>query len=163
LTVDQAMITGWVTGIRIADKSSATISSSTVTGNATGIAVGSSASDACTLKVQNVNLSGNTVAISNSTNTAATATLNWWGSQTGPNTSGSSPTTGLVNFSPWLGNADSLELNTPNSLGFTSAKGLTYEVSAVTVNGSNPGLNIKLIANPVSTWSVLPTGTVLFN
>jgi hypothetical protein len=47
---------------------------------------------------------GNSVGVDNTTTTTADATLNWWGSNTGPNTTGSDTTTGTgtVNTSPWL-------------------------------------------------------------
>jgi parallel beta-helix repeat protein len=46
----------------------------------------------------------NSVGLNNSTTTAVDATLNWWGSNTGPNTTGSDMTsgTGTTNTSPWL-------------------------------------------------------------
>jgi IPT/TIG domain len=46
---------------------------------------------------------GNSVGVDNTTTTPADATLNWWGSNTGPNTTGSDTTTGTgtVNTSPW--------------------------------------------------------------
>jgi hypothetical protein len=45
---------------------------------------------------------GNKVGLDNTTNNATDATLNWWGSNTGPNTTGNDSTTGTVNVSPWL-------------------------------------------------------------
>jgi hypothetical protein len=45
---------------------------------------------------------GNSVGLDNNTTTAVDATLNWWGSNTGPNTTGNDKTSGLVNTSPWL-------------------------------------------------------------
>lgn len=47
---------------------------------------------------------GNSVGLNNGTTTAADAPLNWWGSNTGPNTTGNDTTTGTgtVNTSPWL-------------------------------------------------------------
>ena len=45
---------------------------------------------------------GNSVGLDNTTATAVDATLNWWGSNTGPNTAGSDTTTGTVTSNPWL-------------------------------------------------------------
>ena len=45
---------------------------------------------------------GNSVGLNNTTAAAVDATLNWWGSNTGPNMTGSDTTTGTVNTSPWL-------------------------------------------------------------
>ena len=47
---------------------------------------------------------GNSVGLNNGTTTAADAPLNWWGSNTGPNTTGNDTTSGSgsVNTSPWL-------------------------------------------------------------
>ncbi len=45
---------------------------------------------------------GNSVGVDNTTTSPAEAPLNWWGSNTGPNTTGNDTTTGTVNTSPWL-------------------------------------------------------------
>jgi hypothetical protein len=47
---------------------------------------------------------GNFVGLNNGTTTPADAPLNWWGSNTGPNTTGNDTTSGSgsVNTSPWL-------------------------------------------------------------
>ena len=70
--------------------------------------------------------------------------------------------TGSVNFSPWLGDAESLTLTTPDSLGFTSSKGDSYDVTASTTGAGSPNLNIKQIANLPTPWTVAPGGTILF-
>lgn len=45
---------------------------------------------------------GNSVGLDNTTTSAVDATLNWWGSNTGPNTTGNNSTSGDVSTSPWL-------------------------------------------------------------
>ena len=45
---------------------------------------------------------GNSVGVDNTTMTPADATLNWWGSNTGPNTPGNDMTSANVNANPWL-------------------------------------------------------------
>ena len=94
------------TAIQVINRVTATISGGSITGNGTGILVGSSVTDTFTVTVHDVDLSNDTVGISNnSMKTPVDATLNWWGSQTGPNTTGASKATGLFIFSPWLGDA----------------------------------------------------------
>ena len=45
---------------------------------------------------------GNSVGLDNGTAAAVDATLNWWGSNSGPNTTGNDKTSGSVDTSPWL-------------------------------------------------------------
>ena len=45
---------------------------------------------------------GNSVGLDNTTTTPADATLNWWGINTGPNTTGGDKASGNVSTSPWL-------------------------------------------------------------
>jgi parallel beta-helix repeat protein len=45
---------------------------------------------------------GNSVGLDNTTAAATDATLDWWGSNSGPNTTGNDKTSGGVNTSPWL-------------------------------------------------------------
>jgi hypothetical protein len=45
---------------------------------------------------------GNAVGLDNTTAAAVDATLNWWGGNAGPNTTGNDTTSGDVNTEPWL-------------------------------------------------------------
>ena len=45
---------------------------------------------------------GNSVGLANTTAATVDATLNWWGSNTGPNTPGSDTTSGAATTGPWL-------------------------------------------------------------
>jgi hypothetical protein len=75
---------------------------------------------------------GNSVGLDNKTTspTPVDATLNWWGSNTGPNTTGNDKTSGSINTSPWL----VLSLSTsPTPIG----PGGTASVTATVINDSN--------------------------
>jgi hypothetical protein len=103
-------------------------------------------------------LSGNTTGIKNlQSNQQVNATFNWWGSSTGPGSSGSSGVAGPVQDSPWLGDTKSLTLATPDSLGFASALNRNYVVTPSTA-GLN--LGISLGGKPVGT--VTAGGTIVF-
>jgi hypothetical protein len=73
---------------------------------------------------------GNSVGLDNTTAAAVDATLNWWGSNTGPNTTGNDTTSGAVNTSPWL------VLSVSKSLA-TIGPGGTSTVTASVTNDSS--------------------------
>jgi len=73
---------------------------------------------------------GNSVGLDNTTTSAVDATLDWWGSDTGPNTTGNDTTLGSVNTSPWL------VLSIAASLG-TIGPGGTTSVTASVINDSS--------------------------
>jgi parallel beta-helix repeat protein len=75
---------------------------------------------------------GNSVGLTNDTTTAADATLNWWGSNTGPDTTGSDTTsgTGTKNTSPWL------VLSIAASLGTIGPGGTSGVTASVTTDSS---------------------------
>ena len=159
LNLSQSEITNWSTGITV-NNGSATITQSTITGNGTGIyAAGAGTS----VTARYDNLANNPVnGIYNNGAHPVIATYDWWGSSSGPNSPGSSPVPpgNAVNFSPWLGDTQSLNLTTPDSLGFTSTGSNVY---TVTPDPSGPMIQISLAGNPNAPWTVTPTGTVLFS
>ena len=160
LVVSACTINGSTTaGIRIVNGATAKITGSAIALNATGILVGSGSTDNCFVTVQHDNLSTDTVGIQNNTSRPIDATLNWWGSSSGPGGMGASKVVGNVIFSPWLGDAQSLRLTTPDSLGFASTAGNSY---TVTPFPNGPSLLISLVGNPKSPWTVAPKGTILF-
>jgi hypothetical protein len=83
LVVNGGQITGWATGVQVVQGGAATI---------TG-----------------VDLSGNQVGVRNNTSGPVNATLNWWGSSSGPTGAGASRAIGNVNYSPWLSHKPDLE------------------------------------------------------
>ncbi len=172
MVVIDTTITGWLTGIVVDNQGTAAIADSTITGNGSAIVVGASgagsgfglgagaSSDRSTVIVHDSDLSGDTVGIDNVGSRPVDATFNWWGSSGGPNSPGASRVigSGVVNSSPWLGDAQSLNLPIPDSLGFASVAGNSY---VVTPSLAAPvSLGILLNGNPVGT--VTPKGTILF-
>jgi parallel beta-helix repeat protein len=73
----------------------------------------------------------NAVGLNNETTTPAAATLNWWGSNTGPNTTDNDTTSGSVNTGPWL------VLSIAASPGTIGPGGLTSSVTASVTTDSN--------------------------
>jgi hypothetical protein len=163
LTVGNSTITGSTTAVQVVAGATVTITGGAITtGTGTGILVGSSPSDACTVAVHNVDLSADTTGVQNNASRPVDATFDWWGSSGGPGGTGASTAVGLVNFSPWLGDVQSLKLATPDSLGFASTGGNSYVVTAITTGPSSPNLSISLGENPKPVGSVTPTGTIMF-
>jgi Right handed beta helix region len=159
LELSDCTITGWLTGIQVVSNAIAKITDSAISGNDTGILVGSSSTDSCAVTVNKDDLSDDTVGVKNNTSRPVDATLNWWGSSNGPGGTGAATAVGNVNFSPWFGDAGSLELATPDSLGFASAAGNSY---VVTPFANGPSLQITLAGHPNPPWTVTPRGTVIF-
>ncbi len=157
LMVTNSTITGSTTGIQVMSDGSATISGGAVSGDGTGILVGASPLDACTVTVLKVDLSGDNTGVMNIGRFPVASTFNWWGSSSGPSGTGASKAVGLVSFDPWLGDTASLTLPTPDALGFGASS--RYEV---TPNTAVPNLSISVSGSPKSSWTVTPTGTVLF-
>ncbi len=112
LTTAEIDVSGFGTSVAVQDHAAAKIADSTISSNKFGIIVGSSASDTSTLAAHNNNLSGAGVGVWNvQTSGSVDATLNWWGSVTGPTTSANpggtgSTSAGNVEFNPWLGDAN---------------------------------------------------------
>ncbi|CAG0957885.1 hypothetical protein METP3_00644 [Methanosarcinales archaeon] len=83
---------------------SATITGNEICNNTVGIAVGYNAADTSTVTAHYNNLTGNGEGV-NSTNAIVDATLNWWGSVTGPGPvgpgSGDNVSTNVL-YEPWL-------------------------------------------------------------
>ena len=73
---------------------------------------------------------GNSVGLDNTTNNPAEAPLNWWGSNTGPNTTGNDTTSANVNTSPWL------VLSIAASLGTIGPGGTSTVTASVTGDSS---------------------------
>ncbi len=164
LSVNSSTISGSTTAIQVENGAIATITGGVVsTGSGTGILVGSSAGDACTVAIHNVDLSANKTGVQNNANTRAVdAALNWWGSSSGPGGSGASTAVGLVNFSPWLGDTGSLKLAVPDSLGFASGQGESYAVTPIATGPGSPELSVAPAASSTTQWYVTPTGTIVF-
>ena len=84
----------------------------------------------------------------NQTSGSLNATLDWWGSSTGPTSSGNpggtgSAVVGNVSFSPWLGDAN---IVTPDYLVFPITTGNQY---VVTPNSGNTSLSVTLGGNSI--------------
>ena len=140
----------------------AKITGSAINGNGTGILVGSSSTDSCSVTVNKDDLSGNTVGVNNNSSRPIDATFNWWGSSNGPSGSGAATAVGNVNFSPWVGDTASLDLATPDALGFTIGSTGANSFYTVTPFPNGPSLRITQLGNSNPPWTVTPTGTVIF-
>jgi hypothetical protein len=163
LTVKSSTVAGQGTAVQFVAGASATITGGLIsTGAGTGIMVGSSPGDAWTVAVHNVDLSANKTGVLNDASRPVDATLDWWGSGSGPGSSGASNTAGLVNASPWLGDAQSLKLATPDSLGFASKAGDSYVVAPISAGPGSPKLRTARAGGGNSGWFVTPTGTISF-
>ena len=96
--------------------------------------MGSSTSDTSTLTANNNNLAGDGAGVWNlQTSGSVDATLNWWGSTSGPTTSANPGGTGAasagnVDFSPWLGDAN---LEPYDYLVFSTTAGDNYFVTPI--------------------------------
>ena len=112
-------VIGFATGVAVQEHAGATITDSTISGNRFGIIVGSSTSDTSTLTANNNNLAGDSVGVLNlQTSGSVDATLNWWGSTTGPTTSANpggtgSASAGNVDFQPLAGRREPRTLRLP--------------------------------------------------
>ncbi len=153
LTATGIGITGYLIGISVVNNGSATITDSTLSSDATGILVGSGASDTCTVTATNDSFASDTTGVQNNqTGGPLNATLDWWGSVTGPanatNPGGTgAAAAGNVSFSPWLGDAS---IVAPDYLVFLSTTGNQY---AVTPNSGNSSLQVTLGGSPVGSIS----------
>jgi len=158
LTATGISIAGYLVGISVENNGSATVTDSTLTGDTTGILVGSGTSDTCTVTATNDSFASDTTGVrNNQTGGSLDATLDWWGSTSGPTNAGNTggtgaKATGNVSFSPWLGDANIL---TPDYLVFLSAAGDQY---AVTPNSGNTSLQVTLGGSPVG---LIPGGDTL--
>jgi predicted outer membrane repeat protein len=137
-------VNGFATGVSVQEHAGAKITDSTISSNKFGIVVGSSTSDTSTLTANNNNLAGDDVSVWNlqtSASASVDATLNWWGSVTGPTTSTNpggtgSTSAGNVDFDPWLGDAN---LEPYDYLVFSTTAGSNY---FVTPNSGNTELDV---------------------
>ena len=160
LSASSLAITGYNVGVSVENGGAVTITASTISGSTTGILVGSGSSDTSTLTATNDSFAGDTVGVqSNQSSGPLTATMDWWGSSTGPtNTSNPGGTgakvIGSVNFSPWLGDTN---IVAPDYLVFLSTTG---EAFVVTPNSGNTSLGVSLSGNP--TGSIPGGGTLSF-
>ncbi len=102
--------------------------------------VGSSASDTSTVTAEYNDLAGDAVGVRDvQASGSVDATLNWWGSDSGPTTDANPGGTGAgsdgnVDFSPWLGDAN---LQPYDYLVFSTTAGSVY---GVTPNSGNTEL-----------------------
>ena len=97
LSASSLAITGYNVGVSVENAGAATITDSTITGATTGILVGSGSSDTSTLTATNDSFAGDTVGVQNNqTSGPLTATMDWWGSSTGPTNSGNPGGTGAT-------------------------------------------------------------------
>ena len=112
LTADEIGVTGFASGIAVENEGTATITDNSITDNMTGIVVGPSLTDTNFLFANDNDLAGNNVGVQkDQTSGYVTATLNYWGSTSGPTTSVNPGGTGVASvggvwFSPWLGDAN---------------------------------------------------------
>ncbi len=158
LNVNNSKVSGWLEGVQLVLNASATINSSTITGNTTAIVVGQGSSDTCTLSTHDVDLSDNHAGVSNlQTGGSVNAMFDWWGQASGPNQVGASTATATVDFSPWLGDAKSLNLAEPDALGLEVSAALSYAVNPDTKNGV-----LVIFQSGVPYWSVAAKGTIWF-
>ncbi len=114
-TITGSSITGDYTGAWVANAGSATVTQSAITGCTTGILVGNGGGDVSTLTAQDDKLSGDVMGVQDVQDptdlqpvAAAAATLDWWGSLTGPTSSANpggtgTPIAGNVGATPWIG------------------------------------------------------------
>jgi hypothetical protein len=160
LDVKAMSITGFATGIAVSAGGAATITDSNVTGDTTGIAVGSSSTDTATLTAANDSFAGDAIGVQDNQSTgSASATLDWWGSATGPANSTNPAGTGAkavgnVAFSPWLGDT---AITAPDYLVFLSNAGNQYAVSP---GAGNTSLDVTLGGTAVG--SITGGGTLGF-
>ena len=160
LSASSLAVTGYNVGVSVENGGAVKITASTIDGSATGILVGSGSGDTSTLTATNDSFAGDTVGVkSNQSSGSLTATMDWWGSSTGPtNTSNPGGTgakvIGSVNFSPWLGDTN---IVAPDYLVFLSTTG---EAFVVTPSSGNTSLGVSLSGNP--TGSIPGGGTLSF-
>jgi hypothetical protein len=156
--VTGSSVTGNTTGIAVVSASAATVTGCAVTGDTSGIVVGSGASDASTVTASNDSLAADGVGVNNlETGGSLSAVFDWWGATTGPASSGNpggtgSAAIGNVNFSPWLGDANTAN---PDYLVFEIGTGNQYVASP---NASNTSLGVSLGGSVLGT---IPGGDTL--
>ncbi len=155
-TATEIAVAGFTTSVAVQDHAAATISDSTISSNNFGILVGSSASDTSTLTAHNNNLAGVGAGVSNlQTSGSVDATLNWWGSTSGPTTTANpggtgSASDGNVDFNPWLGDAN---LNPYDYLVFSTTAGDNYVVSP---NSGNTELDVTTFGGVINGVTIPP-------
>jgi hypothetical protein len=149
LSANDIEVVGFAAGVRIGNNGAATVTDSTFVDNLNGFDVGSSTSDTSTLTANNNNLAGNGAGVANiQASGSVDATLNWWGSTSGPTTNANPGGTGAnsdgnVDFSPWLGDAN---LNPYDYLVFSTTAGSNY---VVTPNSGNTELEVTTFGGTV--------------
>ena len=154
-------VNGFATGVAVQEHAGATIADSTISGNRFGIVVGSSTSDTSTLTANNNNLAGDGLGVWNlQTSGSVDATLNWWGSVTGPTTSTNPGGTGAgsagnVDFNPWLGDTN---LEPYDYLVFSTTAGSNYFVTPIS---GNTELDVSTFLGVVIHGVTIPGGVTL--
>ncbi len=162
LTVNNSTISGSTTAIQVVKGAIATLTGSTISTNSgTGVLVGSGSKDACVVTVHNADLSGNATGIQ----AQRKCPCGEWQHSTGGAMAEARqtllPRSGQVNYSPWLGNAESR--NWPfDSLVFASKTGESYLVNRLQPGLYGPQLSITLGGSSNPAWFVTPTGSVEF-
>ena len=144
LSASGLAIVGYNVGVSVEQGGAATITGSSISASTTGILVGSGSSDTAALTATDDSFAGDNVGVKdNQSSGTIAATMDWWGSSTGPTSTGNAGGTGAkaiggVNFSPWLGDAN---LGPVDYLVFQSTAGSAF---VVTPNGSNTDLGVSL-------------------
>ncbi|MEQ1698664.1 MAG: PKD domain-containing protein [Ilumatobacteraceae bacterium] len=106
-SISHATISGATTGVAVSGAGAAVLFIATIRNAQTAINIsgelpGGTQSSALTMDRSSI--TGVATGVSNSTSRLTDARRVWWGSSTGPNTSGASPTVGGVQFTPWCTN-----------------------------------------------------------
>ena len=170
LRASNLAITGYNVGVSVENAGAVTITDSSINDSATGILVGSGTSDTSTLTATNDSFAGDAIGVLNNQSSGqVVATVDWWGSSTGP-TSADNPggtgssAVGSINFNPWVGDSNVV---TPDQLVFLSTAGAAF---VVTPNSGNSTLDVSMNGDPAGfvsgggTISFLGTGgTVTIN
>ena len=172
LSATKIEIVGFAAGVRVGNNGAATVTESAFVDNLNGFDVGSSTSDTSTLTAHNNNLAGNETGVANiQASGSVDATLNWWGSTSGPTTSANpggtgSTSAGNVDFSPWLGDAN---LEPYDYLVFSTTAGDNYVVTpdsgntelVVTTFGGTVVIDGRTITIPPLLLGTIPGGDTL--
>ncbi len=163
LTAAEIEVSGFYTSVAVQEHAAAKITDSTISSNKVGIIVGSSTGDTSTLTAHNNNLSGAGAGVWNlQASGSVDATLNRWGSTTGPTTSANpggtgSASAGNVQFSPWLGDSN---LDPFDYLVFSTTAGDNYVVTPIDGNTELDVTSGDISLGPLGTIQGISLGTV---
>jgi predicted outer membrane repeat protein len=139
LTAAGLNVTGFRVGTAVENDSTATITASLFSGDGTGIVLGSGSSDNSSLTATGDSFINDNLGVDNiQSSGTANATLDWWGTATGPLNSNNpggtgTPVSSQVDFSPWLGGS---KTPNPQSLVFLTQAGGIYSVAPLAGNSS---------------------------